>query len=262
MLVYEWTDAKAVFRFYRDWMRGENDEKLTLLPMFFFGHGNVRMAGISAFYNGDPEVGFPYVEEILAAAKLPSPLNGPLDQAVVRSTLPAYTGTESTTAWPGSGQYWKSAFLENDFPDEAIDTFLSWFEKCPLPPGRARLAGGSTFKQDDLSFGFIESLGGAIGRVGKKDTAFFWRDQLFSFTFIGIYDPANATWAAQTRDWADAFREAMEPYFAEGVYVNYMQAGLDDWQHAYYGDNYERLRAAKLEYDPKHLFRFPQDLLQ
>jgi hypothetical protein len=140
---------------------------------------------------------------------------------------------------------------------------MTWFAKCPLPPTRpARPALGNSYKQADLSFGFIESLGGAIGRVGKTDTAFFWRDQLFSFTFIGIYDPADATWASQTQAWADAFRTAMEPYFSGGVYVNYTQADLADWKTAYYGDNYAELRAVKLKYDKNDLFRFPQGLLQ
>jgi Berberine and berberine like len=41
-----------------------------------------------------------------------------------------------------------------------------------------------------------------------------------------------------------------------------MQDGLGDWKRAYYGGNLERLCAAKKEYDPGHLFFFPQDLLQ
>jgi hypothetical protein len=134
-----------------------------------------------------------------------------------------------------------------------------------MPPNRVRKVTGPSGpgqKQADLSFGFIESLGGAIGRVGKTDTAFFWRDQKFSFTFIGVYDPADATWAQQTRDWADGFRKAMEPYFSGGVYVNYMQGDLQNWQYAYYGDNYPRLREIKLKYDPDHVFRFPQDVAQ
>lgn len=57
-------------------------------------------------------------------------------------------------------------------------------------------------------------------------------------------------------------RAAMEPYFSGGVYVNYVQAGLSDWQRAYYGDHYTRLRSIKQEYDPAYVFRFPQDLLQ
>jgi FAD/FMN-containing dehydrogenase len=263
MLVYDWPCAKAVFQFYRDWMNGENDERLTLLPMFFLGPGNKPTAGISAFYNGNADEGLTYVQKILTAAGMPDPVNGSVDQALVRGTLPAYTGTESTTAWPGSGQYWRSGFLKNDFPDEAIDTFLSWYAKCPPPPARpTRGRHGGVGKQDDLSFGFIESLGGAIERVPRDDTAFFWRDQRFSFTFIGIYDPAEAKWGEQTRDWADAFRHAMEPYFSGGVYVNYVQADLSDWQHAYYGEHYPRLRSIKQEHDPGHVFRFPQDVLQ
>jgi FAD/FMN-containing dehydrogenase len=263
MLVYNWSDAASVFRFYRDWMNAENDERLTMLPMFFFAPGNAPMAGISAFYNGDAAKGLAYVEKIVAAAGLPTPVNGPVDQGLVRGTLPAYTGTESTTAWPGSGQYWRSGFLHNDFPDEAIDTFLSWFAKCPLPHGRpARGHHSATAKQDDLSFGFIESLGGAIERVPRDDTAFFWRDQRFSFTFIGIYDTDDTQWGEQTREWADAFRAAMEPYLSGGVYVNYMQAELPDWQHAYYGEHYAKLRSTKQVHDPGHVFRFPQDLMQ
>lgn len=263
MLVYQWSNAKAVFQFYRDWMNSENDERLTLLPMFFFAPGNSPMAGISAFYNGDADAGLAYVQKILAAADMPAPVNGPVEQALVRGTLPAYTGTESTTAWPGSGQYWRNGFLQNQFPDEAIDTFLSWFAKCPLPPDRApRGPQPGIGKQDDLSFGFIESLGGAIERVPRDNTAFFWRDLRFSFTFIGVYDPADVEWGKQTRQWADGFRQAMEPYLSGGVYVNYMQADLPDWQRAYYGEHYPALRSIKQEHDPGHLFRFPQDLLQ
>jgi FAD/FMN-containing dehydrogenase len=69
-------------------------------------------------------------------------------------------------------------------------------------------------------------------------------------------------WGQRTKEWADGFREAMTPYFSGGVYVNYMQAELADWQQAYYGDNYAELRRIKLKYDPNHLFRFPQDVLQ
>src|SRR5262249_4977874 len=223
---------------------------------------NKPLAGISLIYNGDPDDGLAYVEQILGAAKVPAPINGPVAQMLTPGTLPAYTGTESTTAWPGSGQYWRSGFLQNHFPDAAIDQFLSGCAKPPLPPDRpARRAGGQHEKQSDLSFGFFESLGGAIAEVGKTETAFYWRDQRFSFTFIGIYDPDKPEWGAQTQAWADAFRKAMEPYFVGGVYVNYVQSELPDWQHAYYGENYAELRKAKQTYDPAYLFRFPQDLL-
>jgi len=262
MLIYNWSDAATVFKAYRDWMNGGNDDsRLTMLPMFVFGGpNNTPYAGISLFYNGDPDTGLTYVLNFLQANNLMNPVNGPTPAAVLSpGTLPAYTGTESTTAWPGLGQYWRSGYLTNDFPDDAIDTFLTEFAKCPMPPaGTRRQATG--YRSADLSFGFIESLGGAIAKVKKTDTAFFWRDQLFSFTFIGIYDPADAEWAAKTKTWADGFRKAMEPYFSGGVYVNYMQSELTDWGKAYYGDNLAKLKQAKTIYDKAHLFAFPQDL--
>lgn len=264
MLIFDWADAAQAFRFYRDWMRSPGvDPRLTLLPLFFLAGGNQPLAGISAFYNGDPLDGLAYVQKIATQFGMPALAQGqPLEAALAPGTLPAYTGTESTTAWPGSGQYWKSGFLRNDFPDEAIDTLLAWFADCPRPPADERAPHPtSIYKQDDLSFGFIESLGGAIGEVDPAGTAFPWREQLFSFTFIGIYEPGDGDWEQRTRAWAQGFRAAMEPHLAGGVYVNYMQGDLPDWPRAYYGDNAPRLREVKRTCDPDRVFRFPQDLL-
>ena len=104
MLIYTWAQAKQVFQFYREWMNsGTDDHRLTMLPMFFFMGGNQPAAGISLFYNGDPDVGLAYVEKILKDAGMPDPVNAPVAGGALNpGTLPAYTGTESTTAWPGA----------------------------------------------------------------------------------------------------------------------------------------------------------------
>ena len=114
--------------------------------------------------------------------------------------------------------------------------------------------------RNDISFAFIESLGGAMGEVPVDETAFFWRDQKFSFTIIAIFDPTVQQWAEQSREWAFGFRAAMEPFLSGGVYANYVQSDLSDFGPAYYGDHYQRLRGVKSTYDPTHTFRFPQDL--
>jgi hypothetical protein len=259
-------DAKKMFQFYREWMRSSDcDPRLTLLPIVGFDDQANPILLLSVFFNGDWVEGYQYLFGILDDFGAPKAVNTSLGP----TTLPAFAATESNTAWPGQSQYWKSGFLANDFPDAAIDTMIAWFERTPRPAQSARAASrfasrlaGDAARAPDLSFGFIESLGGRIGDKRPEETAFYWRDNLFSFTFIGVCERSDAVLSRDLELWADNFRKAMEPYLTGAVYVNYMQEGLGDWKRAYYGGNVERLSAVKTEYDPSHMFSFPQDLAQ
>jgi FAD/FMN-containing dehydrogenase len=44
------------------------------------------------------------------------------------------------------------------------------------------------------------------------------------------------------------------------VFPNFPDQDLDDWAHAYYGPNHERLLRIKRTYDPDNVFRFHQSL--
>jgi FAD/FMN-containing dehydrogenase len=44
------------------------------------------------------------------------------------------------------------------------------------------------------------------------------------------------------------------------VYPNFPDPDLQDWAHAYYGTNCDRLRRVKAAYDPDGCFRFNQSL--
>jgi hypothetical protein len=104
---------------------------------------------------------------------------------------------------------------------QAISTMMTWLAKAPLPPPpvmpRLPVKHG---RRQDLTFCFIESLGGAIARKRPTETAFVHRDSLFSFTFIGVYPPDQQEFGESTRVWSAQFRQAMEPYFSGGMYVN------------------------------------------
>lgn len=260
ILLFSWDDMEALWKAHRDWMQADTDRRLLINPMVVW-MGTDPACGLMTYYNGDPDTGMAVMEEMLGGLQ---PMTGPLEQSLQLTTLTAFTGGGETTAWPGTAQYWRNGFLKNDFPDEAISTIKEWFLRCPMPPdGTNHPAAGTGLApqwRNDISFAFIESLGGAMGEVAIEDTAFFWRDHKFSFTVIAIFDPTMEQWAEQSREWAFGFRAAMEPFLSGAVYANYLQADLPDFGEAYYGGHYQRLRSIKARYDPTHTFRFPQDL--
>ena len=102
----------------------------------------------------------------------------------------------------------------------------------------------------------IFQLGGAVGRVGKEDTAFYHRDAGYHMFLASIWDnpeddEKNVRWARET--WS-----ALKPFSADGVYVNEMgdeQESLDRVAEAYGPKTYERLVALKNKYDPTNFFR-------
>ena len=50
----------------------------------------------------------------------------------------------------------------------------------------------------------------------------------------------------------------MKPWNSGGAYINYQDALLDNWQQAYYGDNYYKLTQIKSRYDPNSVFNQKQ----
>lgn len=89
-------------------------------------------------------------------------------------------------------------------------------------------------------------------------TAFPHRDSLFSMQYIihwsdPIDGPPSFTWI---RD----FHAAMRPYVSGHAYSNMCDLDLDDWPHAYYGVNLQRLVEVKTRYDPDNVFHFAQSI--
>ncbi|HEY3469158.1 MAG TPA: FAD-binding oxidoreductase [Amycolatopsis sp.] len=105
----------------------------------------------------------------------------------------------------------------------------------------------------------VDSGGGAIARVGVRETPFPHRRALASLQFLHGAEPADGGLAGARRSLA-VVRDGLGPEFGTTGYVNYLDPEMPDWAHAYYGVNAERLRAVARKYDPRGIFAFPQGL--
>jgi FAD/FMN-containing dehydrogenase len=111
-------------------------------------------------------------------------------------------------------------------------------------------------KQDGVSF---DVLGGAVDDLAPGDTAFPHRGALAVAQYT-VGWPASQSAAKVRADlaWLHGFRDAMTRFVGNTAYVNYADSQLANWERAYYGANYARLRQVKQRYDPEQLFTFPQ----
>jgi FAD/FMN-containing dehydrogenase len=162
-----------------------------------------------------------------------------------------YAGFQIST--PDEAANWKflSQFISEPFPVEAINLVCSFMSKAPTP--------GCNY--------FTNAFGGAVtGSEPSGGSAFAHRNALF-------YAEPGAGWGtrgggvpamadpltAQCLAWVAKFTQALEPY-VNGAYVNVPNAGMADWETAYWGPNVDRLSAVKAKYDPTNVFSFEQSI--
>ncbi|MEV4657209.1 FAD-binding oxidoreductase [Micromonospora sp. NPDC049301] len=146
---------------------------------------------------------------------------------------------------------WKffSQFTREPFPKKAISIIQAFMEDAP---------------SDDSNF-FTQAFGtGAQRQEPSGGTAFPHRDALFysepgaGWGTRGEPDSGDAvTPIAQT--WIAEFSQALRPY-VDGAYVNVPNVGMAEWETAYWGRNFDRLRRIKAKYDPHNVFQYEQSI--
>jgi FAD/FMN-containing dehydrogenase len=143
---------------------------------------------------------------------------------------------------PGLQWYWKADFLK-ELSDEAIALHIRHGAQLPTLHSTMHLY----------------PINGAAHKAGSNDTAWSYRDALWSEVIVGVDpDPANKD---RITAWARNYWEAVHPYGAGGGYVNFMMEGEgEDRIRGTYRDNYERLAQIKAKYDPNNFFRVNQNI--
>ena len=223
-------------RFVQTFMHEAPDE-ITLVPVFLRvppiepfpaeWHGRSAVAAV-ACHVGDPETAASDLQPLLELGDM---IFGFVDTVPYVEFQKTFGG-----ASPHGGRYyWKSIFVD-DLSDDLTDVLV---EAARSLPG-------------EYSQIFMETLGGAVGRVGVEDTAFANRHARYN---LGI----SAGWSDSAKDdeIVGAARAAFEQLkkFSDGtVYLNYLDRDELGRAKEGFGPNFERLQAIKARYDPDNVF--------
>lgn len=165
----------------------------------------------------------------------------PLIDVVHEAPYPAIQSAFDGLVPRGLQHYWKAAFCD-DLSDELLAAHVEHGPKVPVVNSTVHLY----------------PLGGAVGRVGKTDTAFWHRDARYNPVIAGMWpDPidneANTAWV---RD----YYAALAPHSREGGYINFYAEDDRARLKAVFGDNWQRLTEVKAAWDPDNVFHVNQNI--
>jgi FAD/FMN-containing dehydrogenase len=141
----------------------------------------------------------------------------------------------------------KSEFFRKPLPSDAIAALVDAF-------GTGRQLGQAR----ELDF---TPWGGAYNRTPAEATAFVHRSERFLLKHaVALGRDASRRERDAGRDWLARSWAIVHPWGSGGVFPNFPEPNLRDWERAYHGINYERLTRVKASYDPDDVFRFQQSL--
>jgi FAD/FMN-containing dehydrogenase len=160
--------------------------------------------------------------------------------------------------FPRLALYSKSDFAREPWPRDGLSALAEWIERRQRDRTLTPRGVSATHMLGKV---LIEAADGETNALAPGATAFVHRDNLWFAQFQSRWpndSPADVVDA--NLEWTDDFYAAVEPWRSGFAYQNYPDARLEDWQHAYYGQNLARLREVKSRYDPDNLFSFAQSV--
>jgi hypothetical protein len=226
-IAYPLSEAKQILRFYAEYSEKMPDE-MGMGAGVGSRLGQEPRVGIYFVWSGDPARAESYVEPLRKAGTVEFESVQSMDYVAVQRS----GDIDDTRAFTG---YMKSGFIDTiseDLIDNLIDNFAAH-------PDRA------------TRFGFGQS-GGAIGRVGRTDTAFSHREanfNLLSFVSWKTGDEGEEHVKYINSHWSN------EEPFTTGFYVNDHFDQPQEQVNRTYRENFPRLLQIKQKYDRTNLFR-------
>lgn len=236
LVAHPFDRARDVLRFFRDCTASLPDESTVFAGLIHAPDGSgAKLAAILTCHCGSLAAGETATKPLKQFGPPVMDAIGPMPYCQLNGMLDA--------AYPkGALNYWKSSFLAQ-LSDDAIDTMVECFARCPTPMGQL----------------LLEHFHGAATRVKVGDTAFPHRADGYNLLVLSEWmEPANTD---RCIAWARETYAEMQPFVGSGRYVNYLdddEAG--DPIAAAYGPNYRRLQELKTKYDPSNFFHMNQNI--
>ena len=238
-IVATWTGLDELEAVIEAWQRSAPyvDDRLTS-QLEIEGH---RFALHAALASGSEDEALQLLSPMLSI--------GSPDVAVQDASWPdIYTSFQIPIEEEPANWKFNSQFMTEPLPPEGIGVISAFMAKAPA---------GCNY--------FTNAFGGAVHTSEPSGgSAFAHRNALY-------YAEPGAGWGvrggapapeeetAAALGWVVDFAEAMTPY-VNGAYVNVPNAGMADWERAYWGPNVDRLRAIKAAYDPDNVFCYEQSI--
>ena len=241
-MLWHLEDAAAVMKWYREFITQAPEEMNGFFAMMTVPPGPPfpealhlrKMCGIVWCYQGSMEQANAILEPIRS-------YRPPAFEFFVPMPFPMLQGMFDPIFPSGLQWYWKADFFR-ELSDAAIEKHLE--HGSLLPTWQSTM--------------HLYPVNGKVNRVGESDTAFSYRDAVWSEVIVGVDpDPANA---GRITEWARNYYEALHPFGAGGAYLNFMMEEGEDRIRATYRGNYDRLAAVKAKYDPGNFFRVNQNI--
>jgi FAD/FMN-containing dehydrogenase len=199
-------------------------------------HGQ-KMCAVVWCYTGDLEEG--RLEEVLSVVNEPAP---PAFHFSAPMPYPALQSMFDELIPKGLQWYWRGDFFDS-ISDAAIDVHERYASALAT----------------DSSTMHLYPVDGAAHRVGADDTAWAYRDAVWSAVIGGIDpEPANAD---RIRQWCVDYWNDLHPHSMGGSYINFLgeQEGPERVRSTYRG-HYDRLASIKRTYDPENFFHANQNI--
>lgn len=241
-MLWHLEDAAEVMKWYREFITKAPEELNGFFAMMSVPPGAPfpeelhlrKMCGIVWCYQGSMEEANALLQTIRThrppAFEFFAPMPFPMLQGMFDGIYPS-----------GLQWYWKADFFR-ELSDAAIAKHVEYGSTPPTWQSTMHLY----------------PVNGKTHRVGQGDTAFSYRDVVWSEVIVGVDpDPANRE---KITDWARAYYEALHPFGSGGAYLNFMMEEGEERIRATYRGNYDRLAAIKAKYDPENFFSVNQNI--